>query len=84
MNSDQILGWRDYLTGQLRERHGLAEEEARKMAGRWLQSRVGAAQPARAQLTPVKVGTRDQQGPSNQRLRIKPAVSRARAASQGA
>jgi hypothetical protein len=82
MSSDQILGWRDCLTEQLRERHGLGENEARKVADRWLRSKVGAAQPTRAQSTPVELGTRDQQGASNQRLRIKSAVSRARAASQ--
>ena len=68
MNSDQILRWRDYLTGPLQERYGLVEKEAKKIADRWLRSRVG---------------TRDRQGPSNQRLRTQPAASRARAASQG-
>jgi hypothetical protein len=41
MNSDQIQRWRDYLTAQFRERHGLAEKEAQTMADRWLRSKVG-------------------------------------------
>jgi hypothetical protein len=53
MSSDQILGWRDYLTGQLRERYGLVEKEARKMANRWLRSKVGVPSNQRLRAQPA-------------------------------
>jgi hypothetical protein len=53
MSSDHILEWRDYLTGQFRERHGLAEKEAQKMADRWLRSKVGGPSNQRLRTQPA-------------------------------
>ena len=53
MNLDQILRWRDYLTGPLQERYGLVEKEAKKIADRWLRSRVGRPSNQRLRTQPA-------------------------------
>jgi hypothetical protein len=73
--------WRDYLAGQMRERYGLAKQEAQNITDGWLRSvEERVAPPARSpQQTPVAAGARNQRLPSSQRLGTKPPQSQTQA-----